>query len=280
MPSSLKSGASCLPDLPLARGARLRLDRPLVMAIVNATPDSFSDGGRLPEGDALTSHVQSLIADGADILDVGGESTRPGHMPVAADEEIRRILPAIQAIRKIDREIPISIDTRKAAVAQAALDAGASFVNDVSGLDDPHMGAIVREAGCAVVLMRNRPLMGDVAQACRAELAYLVQRARAASLSDSQLVLDPGIGFGEPPGADPQAMLQLLRGVAEYSQGFPVLVGASRKRAVGALSGEADAGERLGGSLAAALLAVQAGARIVRVHDVKATAQALRVWTA
>lgn len=265
-------------SIPLARGRRLDLSRPLVMAILNATPDSFSDGGRLPAADApeFAAALGQILDAGADILDVGGESTRPGHALVSADEELARALPVIRRIRQESPESVVSIDTRKAAVAHAALAAGADFVNDVSGLDDPAMAGVVRDAGCAVVLMRHRDLSGDVVASCKAELAGLIARARAAGIPDDALVLDPGLGFGDPPGGDPAANLALLRGVRAYAQGFPVLVGASRKRFIGTLTGEPVAARRVAGSVAAAVEAVDAGAAIVRVHDVKETVAALR----
>ena len=170
----------------------------------------------------------------------------------------------------------LSIDTRKAAVARAALAAGADLVNDVSGLDDPAMAGVVRDAGCCVVLMRHRDLPGDVLAACGAELGGLVARARAAGIPDDAIVLDPGLGFGDPPGGDPVANLALLRGAHAYAQGFPVLVGASRKRFIGTWTGEPVAARRVAGSVAAAVEAVRAGVAIVRVHDVKETVAALR----
>lgn len=264
-------------SIPLADGRRLDLSRPLVMAILNATPDSFSDGGRLPHADApeFAAALRHVLDAGADILDVGGESTRPGHAQVSVDEELARVLPVIRRIRQESPGCVVSIDTRKAAVAREALAAGADFVNDVSGLDDPAMAGVVRDAGCAVVLMRHRDLSGDVVAACKAELAGLVTRARSAGIPDDALVLDPGLGFGNPPGGDPAANLALLRGVRAYAQGFPVLVGASRKRFIGTLTGEPVASRRVGGSVAAAVEAVEAGAAIVRVHDVEETAAAL-----
>lgn len=250
------------------------------MGILNATPDSFSDGGRLPMPDSpeFAAHVRGLLADGADLLDVGGESTRPGHAPVPADEEMRRVVPVVAAIRRLAPDAVVSVDTRKAAVARAALAAGADLVNDVSGLADPDMAAAVREAGCAVVLMRDADCLGeDIVAAARVQLAVLVGKARAAGIADEALVLDPGLGFGRPPGGDVQANLALLQSARALELPYPVLVGASRKRFLGTMTGEAAAERRVGASVAAALLAVQGGAAIVRVHDVKETAQALRV---
>jgi len=264
-------------DLPLARGRRLRWSGCGVMGILNVTPDSFSDGGRLPTPASVVTAAEAMLAAGASVLDVGGESTRPGATPVVADAELDRVLPALQAIRRSLPEAVVSIDTRKAAVADAALAAGADLVNDVSGLGDPGMAYVVRRHACAVVLMRHLPLAGDPVAACRAELASLLQRASSAGIDEAAIVLDPGLGFGDPPGGDVGANLALLRGVPEYASGRPVLVGASRKRFLGKLTGEAEPSRRVGGSVAAALLAAQAGAAMVRVHDVPETVQALRV---
>ena len=279
-------------SLRLAGGKRLDLSRPRVMAILNATPDSFSDGGALAAD--LDGRIRAAVAAGADLLDVGGESTRPGHTPVPADEELRRVLPVLEACRRIAPHVPVSIDTRKASVARAALAAGAALVNDVSGLDDPAMAAAVRDAGAGVVLMRHRDLrptgrgshgetpasfgsadsVAWLVGACRDELAAIVARARAAGIPDDAIALDPGLGFGDPPGGDPAANWALLRGVRGYAQGFPVLVGASRKRFVAA--GEPVPARRVAQSVDAAVQAVQAGALIVRVHDVAQTVAALR----
>jgi dihydropteroate synthase len=267
-----------LRTIPLAHGRRLALDRPLVMGILNATPDSFSDGGRLATPAAIEARIRQMLADGADVLDVGGESTRPGHTPVAADDEVRRVVPVVHAIRRIAPEAVVSIDTSKAAVAGAALAAGADFVNDVSALGDAGMAAVVREAGCALVLMRHRPLRGDdPVEAARQQLDALLVSAVAQGIAEAALVVDPGLGFGDPPGGDVQANLALLRSARRVSGGRPVLVGASRKRFLGTLTGEAVAARRVGASVAAAVLAVEGGADLVRVHDVAETVQALRV---
>lgn len=248
------------------------------MGILNATPDSFSDGGRLATAESVEARAGQMLADGADVLDVGGESTRPGHTPVPAAEEIRRVVPVIEAIRRIAPEAVVSVDTSKAVVAEAALAAGADLVNDVSGLGDEGMAAVVRRAGCAAILMRHRPLRGtDVVAAARDQLDALVASAVAQGIPESHLAVDPGLGFGDPPGADVQANLALLGSARRIAGGRPVVVGASRKRFLGTMTGEAVADRRVGASVAAAVLAVQGGADIVRVHDVKETAQALRV---
>ncbi len=251
------------------------------MGILNATPDSFSDGGRLATLQDVKARIRQLLADGADLLDVGGESTRPGHTPVAADEEIRRVVPIIQAIRRLAPEAVVSIDTSKAAVAAAALAAGADLVNDVSGLGDEGMATVVRKVGCALILMRHRPLRGaDVVAAAREQLDALVVNAVAQGIPEAHLLVDPGLGFGDPPGSDVAANLALLRSAHAVSSGRPVVIGASRKRFLGTMTGEAVADRRVGASVAAAVLAVQGGADIVRVHDVKETVQALRVLRA
>lgn len=260
--------------LRLADGRELELSRPLVMAILNATPDSFSDGGQLARD--LDGRIRAAAAAGADLLDVGGESTRPGHTAVSADEELLRVVPVVEACRRLAPDVPVSIDTRKPVVAEAALDAGAALVNDVSGMDDPEMAELVLEHDCAIVLMRHQALVGsDVVAACRRELGALVARARDAGIPDDAIVLDPGLGFGDPPGGDVAANRALLRGVSDYGHGFPVLVGASRKRFLA--QGEPEPARRLAPSVAAAVEAVQAGAAIVRVHDVKETVDALRM---
>ncbi|MCA1810974.1 MAG: dihydropteroate synthase [Halobacteriales archaeon] len=265
------------PLLPLARGRSLPLGRPLVMGILNATPDSFSDGGELSTPDAVRSRVEALLAAGADLLDVGGESTRPGHTPVPAEEEIARVVPVLRALRDVAPDVPVSIDTRKAIVAAAALAAGADFVNDVGGLADPGMASVVRAAGCAIVLMRSAPVAGELLPGCAAQLATLARHAMAEGIPRNAIVVDPGLGFGDPPGGDPAANLALLTASRAVGGGLPVLVGASRKRFLGRLTGVEAPKERALDSAVAALLAVQGGAAIVRVHDVAQTVQALRV---
>ncbi len=245
------------------------------MGILNATPDSFSDGGDITDSKALQSRILEMLAGGADILDVGGESTRPGHEPVGVAEELSRVLPVIHAIRMTHADIPISIDTSKAAVADAALRAGASIVNDVTGLSDPDMANVVKRHGCELVLMRNQDLDGDMVDACREELDELIMHARRAGIPDGRITLDPGLGFGERPGPSVEDNLALVDGIADYAQGFPVLIGASRKRFIGAMMGEEDPKQRLQGSVDVAVRAARAGAAIVRVHDVAATVKAL-----
>lgn len=262
--------------LGLQGGRERPLVHPLVMGILNATPDSFSDGGSLDDARQRDDRIGAMLAAGADILDVGGESTRPGHEPVPPEEEIHRVVPVIEAVRRIDAGVPISIDTQKASVARAALRVGADFVNDVSGLGDPDMAGVVQEAGCSIVLMRREPLQGDPVEACRVRLEALTERAKAAGIGADRIILDPGLGFGDPPGPDPAANLALVDRIADYAMGHPVLVGASRKRFVGAIAYEVEPARRVADSVAVAKRAVQAGAAIVRVHDVPETVAALR----
>ncbi len=262
--------------------------RPLVMGILNVTPDSFSDGGATWAANTAVAVGLRLAAEGADILDVGGESTRPGAARVAPDEEQARILPVIAALaRALGGRVPISVDTRNAATMAAALDAGAAIVNDVSGLaHDGESAGLVARRGCPVVLMHMRGTpatmaglarYGDVAVEVEAELAALLARAEAAGVRRSQVALDPGIGFAKGAEDAPALLrrLPLLLGL-----GCRVLVGVSRKGFVGALSGVAEPWARLPGSLAAGLFALSRGASILRVHDVAATVQAVRVWDA
>lgn len=265
-------------DVPLARGRTMRIDQPLVMGILNVTPDSFSDGGRLQGPPDIVQAARAMMESGADILDVGGESTRPGATPVPADEELRRVVPAITAIRDALPDAVLSVDTKKAVVAEGALAAGADFVNDVSALGDPAMAGVVLRHACAIVLMRHAPLAKDaLVDSARSQLAGHLMQARQAGIPEASVLLDPGLGFGDPPGADPEANMALLRASSSLGLGRPVVVGASRKRFLGTLTGVREPAQRVAGSVAAALIAAQSGAAIVRVHDVAETAQALRV---
>jgi dihydropteroate synthase len=262
--------------------AGLTLDRPRIMGVLNVTPDSFSDGG--VHTDPVAAGL-AMAAYGADIIDVGGESTRPGAPAVPPEEEQSRVLPVILALAA--EGLRVSVDTRNASTMRAALAAGATIINDVSGLTyDPAAAAVVAEHGCPVVLMHMRGTpatmnaqarYADVVQEVKAELAARVQAARDAGIAPGQIVLDPGIGFAK---LAPQS-IALLRGLRELTGlGYPLLVGVSRKSFIGHLSGEPDASRRLGGSLAGALFSITQGASILRVHDVRETAQALRVWHA
>jgi dihydropteroate synthase len=252
------------------------------MGVLNVTPDSFSDGGA--HLDPVAAGL-AMAAEGADIIDIGGESTRPGALSVPPDAEQARILPVIRGLA--DAGICVSIDTRNASTMRAALRAGAAIINDVSGLThDPDAAAVVAEHGCPVVLMHMRgtpatmnalAVYRDVVQEVKAEFATRLQAARVAGIRPEQIILDPGIGFAK---LAPQTVT-LLRGLPELATlGYPLLVGVSRKSFIGRLADEMDAQRRLGGSLAAGLYAVEQGASILRVHDVFATVQGLRVWHA
>jgi len=260
------------------------------MGVLNVTPDSFSDGGRFTDLDDAVAHAVALRDDGAQIVDVGGESTRPGAGRVDAATEIARVVPVLRRLREAG--VPASIDTTRAAVAEAALAAGASMVNDVSGgLADPVMGRVVAQAGVPWVLMHWRghsdrmqdlATYGDVVAEVRAELAARVDSALAAGVSADRLVLDPGLGFAKRPEHNWRLSAHLS---ALNELGFPVLVGASRKSYLGSLLAGADGkprpvAEREFATAATSLLAVQAGAWGVRVHDVRATVDALKVLAA
>lgn len=264
--------------------------RTAVMGIVNVTPDSFSDGGRFLDPGAAITRCRDLAAEGADLLDLGAESTRPGAVAVPADEQVRRLDPVLRALRDEPARLPdgagtavVSVDTRDATVAKRALELGAHVINDVSALDDPDMGAVVAAAGAGLVLMhmrgtpetmRSRAEYADVVAEVGAELRERVARAEAAGVARDRIALDPGIGFAKSA----EHSLELLARTAELAAlGFPLLVGASRKSFLTRLGAGTDAGQRLEGSLAAAALAVFEGARIVRVHDVAATVRAVRV---
>ncbi len=252
------------------------------MAILNATPDSFSDGGKLTalDEDAMRQRIWELLDAGADILDVGGESTRPGHADVPDHEEIRRVVPVIQAIRAEAPHAVVSIDTRKANVARAALEAGADLLNDVSGLSDPGMAKLAAETGCGIILMRHQDCGLDIVEEACQQLQAICHQALDAGVMPQAIVVDPGLGFGAHPGSDPAANLALIDASAELQKrlGHPVLVGASRKRFIGQLTGDPDpAGERrVAGSVEVAVRAAQAGAAILRVHDVAPTVAALQ----
>ncbi len=272
-----------LPERPAICG--LSMDRPRIMGIVNVTPDSFSDGGRIAD---IEARVAELAAEGADILDIGGESTRPGADTVPAAEEWERVEAAIHAA--LATGAVVSIDTRKAEVARRALAAGARLFNDVSALtydeESLAVAAEFAEAGGAVCLMhalgdpktmQKDPRYDDV---LREVYAYLETRVRVvieAGVSPEQIIIDPGIGFGKTLDHN----LQILRGLGTFHDiGCPVLLGASRKRFIGTLTGEDVAAERVHGSVAAAQIGASFGCHILRVHDVKATAQALAIWSA
>lgn len=256
--------------------------RTAVMGIVNVTPDSFADGGRYLDSEKAIAHGIALASQGADIIDIGGESTRPGARPVSAGEEMGRVLPVIRGLRRA-LSIPISIDTTKADVARAAVDEGADMVNDISALRfDPAMAPLVAAAKLPVVLMhmlgtprtmQQSPRYQDVVEEVKEFLRRRIRFALEAGVSAERIIIDPGIGFGK----NLDHNLALLRGLPSFaSLGQPLLVGPSRKTFVGKLL---DAGpeERLEGSLAAAVAAVLAGANIIRTHDVKESRRAIRI---
>ena len=270
---------------PRARFAGLTLDRPRLMGILNVTPDSFSDGGQYLDAEAARLQGQALVAGGADVLDIGGESTRPGAAPVPEAAEIARTAPVIAALRARGMTAPISIDTRKAAVARAALAAGADAVNDVSALSfDATLAGVVADAACPVVLMHARggpatmqddPRYDDVLLDVYDALAARVAQAEAAGIARRRMVIDPGIGFGKTLAHN----LALVRGLSLFhGLGLPVMLGASRKRFIATIGGDAD--ERRPGSIAVALAGVAQGVQMLRVHDVGATRAALALWQA
>ncbi len=267
MPSVSSHLSPLLPDLGR---------RTLIMGILNMTPDSFSDGGAHADSAAACHHARVMLAEGANIIDIGGESTRPGAEEIGADEEIARILPVIL---KLAGEIsaPLSVDTYKAATAKAALRAGVRIVNDVWGLQrEPEIASIAASFGATVIVMHNRAEKDaslDILDDMRAFFDRSLTIARAAGITDEQIVLDPGIGFGKTP----EQNLVILNRLGEVKAlGFPVLVGVSRKSFIGLLTGRLPR-ERLAGSLAAGMMAVAHGADILRAHDVRAHVEACKV---
>jgi len=266
------------------KGAIRERGWPLVMGIVNVTPDSFSDGGRYNATDTAIDHALKLVRDGADILDIGGESTRPGAYPVDDADEIARVIPVIRGVRR-HSEVTISIDTMKPAIARAAVEAGAGIWNDVNALQAPGALKTAAELGCGVILMHMQgepqtmqvsPAYDDVVSEVSAWLLARAEAAMTAGTNQQNIWLDPGIGFGKML----QHNLELLRSISKLPNDFPVVIGASRKRLIGDLDDDAPADARLGGSLTIALHAAQQNAMIVRVHDVQETVQALKVQAA
>ena len=259
----------------------LELKRPLLMGVVNITPDSFSDGGRFHEREAAIAHARRLADEGADIVDLGGESTRPGAAPVSEEEELRRVIPVLERIH----DLCISVDTRRPAVMRAALEAGASMVNDVQALQAAGALDIVRNSKCAVCLMhmkgepatmQREPHYDDVVAEVKEFLRQRAAAVEAAGVARERLVVDPGFGFGKTA----EHNLTLLAGLSALRElGLPVLAGLSRKSTLGKLTGR-PVTDRLAGSLAMALVALQNGATILRVHDVKETRDVVAVWEA
>ena len=273
-----------VPTLDCA-GRALKLDRTRVMGIVNVTPDSFSDGGDHASTDAAVAHALKLAAEGADLLDVGGESTRPGAQEVPLEEELRRVVPVIERLAR-QTGLPISVDTCKPEVMRAAVQAGAGMINDVCALRREGALDTAAALGVPVVLMhmlgeprsmQEDPRYDDVVAQVHRFLAERIFAAELAGIPKKNLVADPGFGFGKTTAHN----LELLAGLERLAElGVPVLAGLSRKRSIGELTGRQVPAERVAGSVAAHLLAAQRGARIVRVHDVAATVDALKVWEA
>jgi dihydropteroate synthase len=278
-------GRIVAPRPPLTLGERIvRLDQPQVIGILNVTPDSFSDGGRFPDAEAAIAAGFAMATAGAAIVDVGGESTRPGAKPVWEQDEAARVEPVVRRLAAAGTAV--SVDTRKALVMEAALAAGATIVNDVSALTfDDRAAALVARAGCPLVLMHHQgsPETMQAAPHYDRPVAFAVYdwleeriaAAEAAGIARERIVVDPGIGFGKTV----QHNLEILNHLALYhGLGCPILLGASRKRMIGALANEAPADQRLPGSLALALKAADQGVQLLRVHDVAETVQALRLW--
>jgi len=281
----------------MARGWRIKNqtlpigERTLVMGILNVTPDSFSDGGRFFSLDEAIAHAQQMIAEGADIIDVGGESTRPGsNGPVTAEEEVKRIVPVVEAL-VVDTKVPISVDTTKSEVAKAALDAGASIINDISALRfDFYIADAVARAGAGLVLMHSRgtpatmhrlPPVANIMEEVSTSLSASVKMAERRGVAAKSIAIDPGIGFGKSQ----EQNLELISKLDELSVAFPeipILVGTSRKSFIGRILADkegnpAPADQRQEGTLASTIAAVLKGAHIVRVHDVKETVDAVKV---
>ncbi len=263
---------------------QLDLMRPLVMGIVNVTPDSFSDGGKYSSVDLAVEHALQLIAEGADILDIGGESTRPGADPVGLDEELRRVVPVIEALSKVTT-VPLSIDTYKPEVMRAAIEAGADIVNDICALREDGALEIVANSNAGVCLMHMQgipqtmqinPQYADVVNEVKQFLIDRVEACLAHGIARERIMLDPGFGFGKTT-AHNVALIQHLDSFVGL--GFPLLVGLSRKSVLGRIAG-GDEQQRLHAGLAASVISVMKGAKIVRVHDVKATVDALKVVAA
>ena len=265
-------------------------ERTLIMGILNVTPDSFSDGGQFVTLDAALAHAEQMIAEGADIIDVGGESTRPGSEPISPDEEIRRVVPVIEAPAQ-RTDVPVSVDTTKSEVARAALDAGAAIVNDISALRfDFYVADAVARAGAGLVLMHSRgtpatmhrlPPVADIMHEVTHSLRASINMAARRGVKRQSIVIDPGIGFGKSQEQNLELIAKLDQLIAAFPD-YPLLIGTSRKSFIGRILADesgtpAPAEARLHGSLATITAAILHGAHIVRVHDVKATAETIRV---
>lgn len=261
----------------------LALDRPKVMGIVNVTPDSFSDGGQFFDVNRAMDHARQLVDDGADILDIGGESTKPGAAEISIQEEIARVMPVVRVALTLG--VPVSVDTRRVEVMRQVLAEGVDIINDVNGFRDPEARALVAAATCGVCVMhmqgepgtmQDNPVYGDVVREVWQFLEGQEHSLEQAGVASDRILLDPGFGFGKTLDHN----LSLLRALQPYARQHRLLVGLSRKRMIGALTHEAVPAQRLGGSVAAALWAAMQGAQVIRVHDVKDTVQALAVWQA
>jgi len=272
-----------LPNFICGRNCTLDLTRPRIMGVLNVTPDSFYDGGQYPSEDTLQARINNMIAEGVDLIDVGGESTRPGALSVSAEEELERVLPAIKAIVTMS-DIPVSIDTNKAKVAAEAILAGVDFVNDISGLQfDPEMASVVAESGAGLFVMhtRGRPETMQNDTGYRDIMAEIVEyldsalnKATKAGIAEENISIDPGIGFGKSVAGN----IEILRRLDELKVlGRPILLGTSRKSFIGKILKQDNPEERLAGSLATVALGVAAGARIFRVHDVRASREVAEV---
>ena len=262
-------------------------DRAALMGVLNVTPDSFSDGGRFTAPDAAVAHAQAMVAAGADILDIGGESTRPGAALVPEVEEVARTAPVITALRSAGVKVPISIDTRKAVVAEAALSAGATMLNDVSAMTyDTAMPATAARSGVPICLMHAQgdpetmqkdPTYGNVLLDVYDHLADRIAAAEAAGVSKDRIIVDPGVGFGKTQAHN----LALIRGLSLFHMlGCPVLLGVSRKRFIGNIAGVERAEDRASGSVSVALEGIRQGVQIIRAHDIEAHQQAFALWRA
>lgn len=258
--------------------------RPLVMGILNVTPDSFSDGGQFNALELAVSHAEQMIADGVDIIDIGGESTRPGAPPVSPEEELQRVMPVIYALRDMGK--PLSVDTRRAVVMREALAAGADMINDIEGFRDPASLAAVSESDCAICIMHMKgqpqsmqqsPHYDDVLAEVSDFLGTRVAEAVSAGVKRERICIDPGYGFGKT--AQHNLTLLARQNELQAALGLPVLAGLSRKSTIGHITGK-PVEQRMAGSIGAALVAAERGARIIRVHDVAETVDALKVWDA
>lgn len=249
---------------------------PVIMGILNITPDSFSDGGKFNTVDEALKHTEQMIADGAKIIDVGGESTRPGYTQISDEEEIARVVPIIESIKN-NFDVPVSLDTYKADVAKAGIEAGCDLINDIWGLkyDAGEMAKVIAESGLPVCIMHNKEnnIYNDFVADVVTELKDSIEIAHRAGIKDSQIILDPGVGFGK----DYKQNLQIIKNVDKLSElGYPVLLGTSRKSVIG-IALDVDQSERMAGTVATTVMGLERGCRIFRVHDVKENYQAMKM---